>query len=458
VVVLLGDDDVDVAQPQGRERLFGLPALTRLSSVYVGTGGADQNLFAWSLVWWPHALRSGQNPFHADVLWAPDGVNLAWVTAVPGPSLLVSPLTAVFGPVASLNVLLLAAPALAGWAAYLACRQVTGTFWPSVAGGYMFGFSTYLVAQRTSGRSPDWPYPKGVVNKAAKMKLIYEAVADAAQRGEPIAAFYARVHGGAPFIVADDGDVTVLKGHRPNGPSLGSQESQTGQGAIATGWEDGSPIKSDDFRDGEPARFVSIFETNVDRFLNNGPGAQAWRAQIQGRINADSNKHLWLGAEQTPAARRHADLNYLGEGAVTVNGRAVPAGDLKVAVSPDAFLVIADEADLPGVDQLVEDIRRHSNYRPGQDVVLYVCRAGTRSQEPGAFDGASIAKKVGDRLGARVHAVDGTIELGETSGLGEGARTVVELPGLPLEELLLLLPASGGLLVARGWIMLRLRR
>jgi hypothetical protein len=127
--------------------LFGLPALTRLSSVYVGTGGSDQNLFAWSLVWWPHALRSGQNPFHADVLWAPDGVNLAWVTAVPGPSLLASPLTDVFGPIASLNLLLLAAPALAGWAAYLVCRQVTGTFWPSVAGGYMFGFSTYLVAK-----------------------------------------------------------------------------------------------------------------------------------------------------------------------------------------------------------------------------------------------------------------------------------------------------------------------
>jgi len=126
---------------------LALPVLPRFSSAYLGRGGSDQNLFAWSLEWWPHAILNGRNPFHADVLWAPEGVNLAWVTAIPGPSLLASPVTSTFGPVASLNLLLLASPVLAGWAAYLVCRRITRSFWPSVAGGYIFGFSTYVTAK-----------------------------------------------------------------------------------------------------------------------------------------------------------------------------------------------------------------------------------------------------------------------------------------------------------------------
>lgn len=129
---------------------FALPILPRFTSTYLGRGGSDQNLFAWSLVWWPHAILNGRNPFHADVLWAPEGVNLAWVTSIPGPSLLMAPVTSSLGPVASLDLLLLASPVLAAWSAYLVCRRISGDLWASVAGGYVFGFSTYLVA-KTAG-------------------------------------------------------------------------------------------------------------------------------------------------------------------------------------------------------------------------------------------------------------------------------------------------------------------
>ena len=38
-------------------------------------------------------------------------------------------------------------PALAAWTAFLLCKRVTGgAAWPSLAGGYLFGFSTYLLA------------------------------------------------------------------------------------------------------------------------------------------------------------------------------------------------------------------------------------------------------------------------------------------------------------------------
>src|SRR5207253_473088 len=73
--------------------------------------------------------------------------NLAWVTALPGPSLLLAPVTLAFGPIVSSNLLALAAPALAAWAAYLLCHHLTGRFWPSIAGGFVFGFSSYEMAQ-----------------------------------------------------------------------------------------------------------------------------------------------------------------------------------------------------------------------------------------------------------------------------------------------------------------------
>jgi hypothetical protein len=129
--------------------LYGTPVLGRVTTTFVGTWWHDPRLFCWSLVWWPHAITQGQNPLFSDAIWASTGVNLAWVTTIPGPSVVMWPVTETFGPIASLNLLHLASPALAGWAAYLVCRRATGMFWPSLAGGYFFGFSTYLLNHMT---------------------------------------------------------------------------------------------------------------------------------------------------------------------------------------------------------------------------------------------------------------------------------------------------------------------
>jgi hypothetical protein len=136
---------------------FGIPVLRDIRHSYVGlarpelgTGFTDPTVYMWSLAWWPHALTHGLNPLHAHVLWAPEGVNLAWTTTLPGASILAWPVTVLFGPVAAFNVWMLLAPALAAWGAYLLCRHVTGAFWPSVVGGYLFGFSSYELAQMTA--------------------------------------------------------------------------------------------------------------------------------------------------------------------------------------------------------------------------------------------------------------------------------------------------------------------
>src|SRR5207302_4937100 len=79
------------------------------------------------------------------------GFNLTWSTAMPGPSIVLAPVTLAFGPAVTWNVIQLASPALSSWTAFLLCRHVTGKRWPSLVGGYIFGFSPYVLVHLTGG-------------------------------------------------------------------------------------------------------------------------------------------------------------------------------------------------------------------------------------------------------------------------------------------------------------------
>ncbi|MGH7814746.1 MAG: hypothetical protein ACREQI_12180 [Candidatus Binataceae bacterium] len=82
-----------------------------------------------------------------DSLWSPIGINLTWTTSIPLPSLAAWPITALFGPIAALNFLTLLAPPLAAWSAFLLCRHLSKSWWPSLLGGYLFGFSECLLIE-----------------------------------------------------------------------------------------------------------------------------------------------------------------------------------------------------------------------------------------------------------------------------------------------------------------------
>src|SRR5208282_1130376 len=123
---------------------FGRALFEGLSSFVIGKS-VDSGTYIWSLVWWPHAVAAGINPFIAKVVWAPLGVNLSWVAAIPLASFVAYPLTVSLGPVASYNLLVLLCPALAAWSAFLLCRYISYSYWPSFLGGYIFGFSPYVL-------------------------------------------------------------------------------------------------------------------------------------------------------------------------------------------------------------------------------------------------------------------------------------------------------------------------
>lgn len=109
----------------------------------MGDSGADKTLYMWSLQRWPYALRHGRNPLDVDVACAPHGFDFGLDLAGGGLALLAAPLTSALGPVATYNLLILAAPALAAATGFLLAHRITGRFAPSLVGGYVFGFSSY---------------------------------------------------------------------------------------------------------------------------------------------------------------------------------------------------------------------------------------------------------------------------------------------------------------------------
>ena len=170
--------------------VFGHGALAHLQGAVLGFGprgyhGRDQSAYVWFLDWGARALTHLENPLSSAAIFAPHGYNLAWAASIQGPSLVMAPVTLLAGPVASFNLLAIAAPATAAWTAYLLCRAlVAGGPWPAIAGGLLFGFSTYetvemvnhvnlalvalvplavlLTVRRVTGAIPRWAFVGGL--------------------------------------------------------------------------------------------------------------------------------------------------------------------------------------------------------------------------------------------------------------------------------------------------------
>jgi hypothetical protein len=121
-----------------------------LGNTYIGCE-ADPPIYMWFLRWWRYAFDHRINPFLTDLLWAPRGFNLAWTAFIPLPAWLAIPIGRTLGEAAAYNVLCIVALPLAAVSAFLLCRRVTGAFWPSILGGYIFGFSPYMLGQLLGG-------------------------------------------------------------------------------------------------------------------------------------------------------------------------------------------------------------------------------------------------------------------------------------------------------------------
>ena len=125
---------------------FGERIIAHPERLLIGYG-RDPEIFVWSFAWWLHALETWQNPFYSHAIYAPVGINLAWATTVPGLALLFAPVTALFGPDISYNLAAMLVPAVSAFTAYLLCRHLTRSLFAALVGGYLFGFSSYMLGQ-----------------------------------------------------------------------------------------------------------------------------------------------------------------------------------------------------------------------------------------------------------------------------------------------------------------------
>lgn len=123
-----------------------LPAWSAAVPTYVGIGGDPQQQMWW-LAWTPFAIGHLHNPLLSDYMNYPDGFNLMWQTWMPAAGVLLWPVTAIWGPLVSWNVLLTVSPALGGVFAFFAIRRFVPSAIPAAAGALVYGFSPYVIGQ-----------------------------------------------------------------------------------------------------------------------------------------------------------------------------------------------------------------------------------------------------------------------------------------------------------------------
>jgi uncharacterized membrane protein (Fun14 family) len=107
----------------------------------------DQDQYVWSFWWVARQVAHFGNPWFTTHLAAPVGVQLGYDTLMPLLGIVMTPVTLLFGPSASYNLLTIVAPGLAAYAMYRAARLWLPTRTGAIAAGAFYGLSSMLTSQ-----------------------------------------------------------------------------------------------------------------------------------------------------------------------------------------------------------------------------------------------------------------------------------------------------------------------
>lgn len=118
--------------------LYQTPLVGHAGSMAAGLGLPDNDAYVWMLGWPEHAIANGLGLFHPNIVFVPQGYNLARATPMFTQGVILAPLTALAGPLVTYNVVMLAAPALNGAAAYALCRRLGARPAAAALGGFVF--------------------------------------------------------------------------------------------------------------------------------------------------------------------------------------------------------------------------------------------------------------------------------------------------------------------------------
>jgi hypothetical protein len=106
----------------------------------------DISGYVWDLWWTAHQVVHLGNPFYTHYMAAPAGIQLGFDTTMPLAGLIMTPVTLIFGPVASYSLLTILLPGLLCYVMYRAARLWLAA--PgAIAAGALFGLSSMLAWQ-----------------------------------------------------------------------------------------------------------------------------------------------------------------------------------------------------------------------------------------------------------------------------------------------------------------------
>jgi hypothetical protein len=110
-------------------------------------GCGDAARFLWFFEWPAYALAHGHAVLHSTWLFHPEGINLLDDTSVVALGVVLAPVTWLWGPVASMNFALTAAPALSALAMFVLLRRWVSWSPAAFLGGLAYGFSPFVVTE-----------------------------------------------------------------------------------------------------------------------------------------------------------------------------------------------------------------------------------------------------------------------------------------------------------------------
>ena len=127
----------------------------------------DSAAYVWGFWWMARRVSHLANPWVTNHMAAPAGVLLGYHTLMPLPGLLLTPVTLIFGPSASYNLLVIVVPGLLCYAMYRAARLWLPSQTAAIAAGAFFGLSAMLAQE-------DW-YHVNIAVGALFLPLALEA-------------------------------------------------------------------------------------------------------------------------------------------------------------------------------------------------------------------------------------------------------------------------------------------
>ena len=121
----------------------------------------DSAAYVWGFWWMARQISHLGNPWFTSYMAAPVGVSLGYHSLMPLPGLIFTPVTLLFGPSASYNLLVILVPGLSSYAMYRAARLWLRSQAGAIAAGAFFGLSAMLCQE-------DWYH----INIAAGMLFL----------------------------------------------------------------------------------------------------------------------------------------------------------------------------------------------------------------------------------------------------------------------------------------------